>query len=156
MESDRLNRWLTLGANVAVLVGIVLLIYELQQNREMMRAQTRNEISSRLVDIQMTVASSPQLADTLVRGRSGDELSPAEQLQFANRNVAMYRYWENVHYQYRLGLYDEEEFTSQRDAWRNYVNSSKPVAEIWCRIRETSSAEYVAEVDPLLTEYTCD
>ena len=39
MESDRLNRWLTLGANIGVLVGLVVLIVEIGQNTEMMRAQ---------------------------------------------------------------------------------------------------------------------
>jgi len=147
---------LTLGANIAVLLGILLLVFELQQNRDMMLAQTRNEISSKLIDMQMTVASNPQMADMLIRARTGEELTPGERFQFQNRNVAMYKYWENVQYQYRLGLYDENEYKAQRDAWRNYVNSSKAVADIWCIIRTTSSADFVAEVDPLLTEYSCD
>ena len=45
MESDRLTRWLTIGANVGVLIGIVLLIAELAQNRDMMRAQVRHELA---------------------------------------------------------------------------------------------------------------
>lgn len=121
-----------------------------------MRAQTRNEISSKLTDMQMTVASNPEMADMLVRARNGEELSPGESFQFLNRNIAMYKYWENVHYQYRLGLYDENEFIGQREAWRLYVNSSKAVADVWCVIRGTSSSEFVAEVDPLLTDYSCD
>lgn len=39
MKSDRLNRWLTLGANLGVLVGIILLIIELDQNQDMLQAQ---------------------------------------------------------------------------------------------------------------------
>ena len=46
MDSDRLNRWLTLGANLGVLVGIVLLLLELDQNRKLMRAKTRDHIAS--------------------------------------------------------------------------------------------------------------
>jgi len=45
MDSERLNRWMTLGANIAVLVGMALIIVEFNQNREMMHASTRNEIS---------------------------------------------------------------------------------------------------------------
>ena len=41
MDSDRLNRWLTLGANVGVLIGIVFLAFELQQNNENLAAQQR-------------------------------------------------------------------------------------------------------------------
>jgi hypothetical protein len=32
MQSNRLDRWLTLGTNISVLVGIVLLIVEINQN----------------------------------------------------------------------------------------------------------------------------
>ena len=94
MDTDKVNRWLTLGANLGVLAGIILLVVELEQNREMMRAQTRNAISSKLTEIQMTVASNPQLADLLARARSGEDLTPGERAQFRNRNGAMYRYWD--------------------------------------------------------------
>lgn len=156
LDSDRLNRWLTFGANLAVLAGIGLLVYELQQNRVMMRAQTRNEISSRLIDMQMTVAENSEFADIEMRARAGEELAPNERWRFFNRNLAMYKYWENVHYQYRLGLYDEEEFTMQRQAWANYVNSAKSVADVWCVIRDTSSPQFVAEVNALLEDFSCD
>jgi len=35
MDSDKTNRWLTLGANIGVLIGIMLLVFELTENREM-------------------------------------------------------------------------------------------------------------------------
>jgi hypothetical protein len=34
MDWDKVNRWLTLTANVGVLVGIVLILIELTQNSE--------------------------------------------------------------------------------------------------------------------------
>jgi hypothetical protein len=49
MDSDRLNRWLTLGANLGVLVGIVVLIAEIAQNTEMMRAQMAQERANQIV-----------------------------------------------------------------------------------------------------------
>ena len=39
MELGRTNQWLTLLTNVGVLVGILLLVVELKQNRDLMRAQ---------------------------------------------------------------------------------------------------------------------
>jgi hypothetical protein len=39
MDADNVNRWLTLGANVGVLVGIILILLELNQNAELMLAQ---------------------------------------------------------------------------------------------------------------------
>ena len=42
MKPDNLNKWLTLGANVGVLIGIILLVAELNQNSTLMRAQIFN------------------------------------------------------------------------------------------------------------------
>jgi hypothetical protein len=43
LKADAINRWLTLGANLGVLVGIFLLIAELNQNSTLMRAQIFND-----------------------------------------------------------------------------------------------------------------
>ena len=49
MESDRINRWLTLGANIGVLIGIVVLTIEIAQNTDMMRAQMAQERANQIV-----------------------------------------------------------------------------------------------------------
>lgn len=38
MNADNVNKWLTLSANIGVVIGLVLLIVEIGQNTEMMRA----------------------------------------------------------------------------------------------------------------------
>ena len=40
LNTVKLNQWLTLGANLGVLAGLLLLVVELNQNHEMMRSQT--------------------------------------------------------------------------------------------------------------------
>jgi len=39
MDMERLNRWITLGANVGILVGLILVGYEIRQNSDLVRAQ---------------------------------------------------------------------------------------------------------------------
>ena len=155
MNSDRLNRWLTLGANLGVLVGIILLVVELNQNREMMRAQTRNELAMGIVDLLQTPAANEQLADVLFRANAGEEITPRELFQFELRTNALFRYWEDVHYQYRVGLYDEIEFDRQRDAWKRSFDLSARQADYWCRVRLLYSPEFMAEMDRLLTDNPC-
>ena len=65
MDSGRLTRWLTLGANVAVLAGLALVVVELSQNREMMRAQTRHQVAAGIVDLLLVPAGNQQLADLI-------------------------------------------------------------------------------------------
>ena len=155
MDSDRLNRWLTLGANVGVLIGIILLVIELDQNRDMMRAQARNEIASELVNLLSMSAGNSELASIMRRANAGESLTADELFQFRERQVAIFRYWENVHYQYRQGLYDKSEFARQKDAWRAYVNQSKAVADQWCSIRGAVAEDFGAEIDGLLVHFSC-
>jgi hypothetical protein len=42
-DTDRLHRWLTLGANVGVLIGLVLVIVQINQNTQMARTAYKNE-----------------------------------------------------------------------------------------------------------------
>ena len=155
MNADKVNRWLTLGANIGVLLGIILLVAELNQNSAMVRAQTRNEMSKTLVELLSLTAGNGELARILRRANAGEELTPDERLQFQERQLAMFRYWENVHYQFREGLYDETEFSKQRDAWRAYVNQSQAIADAWCGVRNFVANEFAVEVDKLLAISDC-
>ena len=154
MDKDRFNRWLSLAANLGVLAGIILLVFELGQNREMMRAQTRNEISVQLVDLLSQTASSDELSSLLFRSESGEPLSGEEKVQFQGRALAMLRYFENVHYQYRKGMYDEEEFSAQREAWRRFISNPAYVS-IWCTWRATFSPEFGVAFEALFSTHTC-
>ena len=156
MKDDRLMRWLTIGANLGVLIGLLLLIAELNQNREMMRAQIRHELAMGIVSLLDTPASNQQLANVLFRGISGEKLTPSEMYQFEMRTNALFRYWEDVHYQYRVGLYDDAEFEKQRDAWKESLERSPLARDYWCKVRLLYSPEFAREMDGLLAATPCD
>jgi hypothetical protein len=156
MEKISLDRWLSLVANFGVLVGIILLTVELGQNRDMMKSQTKSDLAMGVVTLTLEIASNEQFADVLARARAGKSLTPGETLQFSNQNIAMHRYWESVHYQYRNGLYDEADFSTHKKAWRIIMNRDSPSVEIWCARRSTFSPEYVAEIDGMLEQFTCE
>ena len=47
MKTGTINQWVTLGANIGVLLGILLLAYELNQNNQLMEAEARfNQLSA--------------------------------------------------------------------------------------------------------------
>ena len=46
MNTENLNKWLTLSANLGVIAGIVFVAFELRQNSELMRAQISMDRSS--------------------------------------------------------------------------------------------------------------
>jgi hypothetical protein len=156
MKLIGVNRWLSLLANLGVLAGIVLVAYELAQNRALMEAQTRNEVSVQVVDLMRDVSTDPGLANLLRRAASGDPLSEDEVVQYLNRKLAMLRYFENVHYQFRRGLYDEVEFLRQQEAWRNWIRRGGPAQQqVWCDWRETFSPDFRLAFDSLHGSLTC-
>lgn len=154
-RADRFHRWLTLAANLGVLVGILLLVLELNQNRTMIRAQTRSELSTGIVDLFTAVAENPELASLRRRADAGEKLGPDEMYRYEIITRAFFRYWENVHYQYRHGLYDDIEFARQKDAWRDYASSSPALARWWCAHRAEFSPEFASEFDDLLPAGAC-
>lgn len=154
MRADSVNRWLTLGANFGVLIGIIVLLTELNQNSTMMRAQTRNEVTAGLIDLTSGIWNNSQFADVHRRGYNGEELTATERHQLNFHYLAVFRYFENFHYQYRQGLYDETEFSAHRKAYTDVMNS-KLVVEFWCDYRDGISPEARADLDSLLTAYTC-
>lgn len=155
MNSDVLTRWLAIGGNAAVVIGLLLLVYELNQTRELTRAQMRSEISGGIYDLLAMTANNEQLADLMMRADSGQPLTDAEYFQYSSRTRAMIRYFENVHYQYRVGLYDDAEFGRQKIAWANYLNGSARAPEIWCEYQHVVSAEFAAELNTLLDRDPC-
>jgi len=134
---------------VGVLVGLLLLVVELNQNHEMMRSQTRHEMAAGIVGLLLVPASNEQLSNLMYRADTGQELTPEERYQFNMRSNALFRYWEDAHYQYRVGLYDETEFTKQREAWRAALVRSAGMRSYWCNVRALYSPEFMAEMDAL-------
>lgn len=156
MTGRRVSRWLSLAANLGALAGILLIVVQLRQNRDLMRAQVRHELAMGIVELLNVPAADSQLASVLRRGALGEPLTPDEQFQFELRSNALLRYWEDVHYQYRQGLYDEVEYAAQKEAWGRTMGSSVGLAVYWCGVRGAYSPRFRAELDDLPAARPCD
>jgi hypothetical protein len=150
MSKERLIQAIALGANCVTILGLLLVIVQLQQNRALMRAQVRHELATTIVDLLNSSASNSQLASVLRRAGQGEQLTEDEQFQFRLRSNALFRYWEDVHYQYRLGLYDEEEYSRQKAAWKATFASSVGLVNYWSEVRTLYSPRFESEIDGLL------
>jgi len=156
LKKLELGQTLQLLGNAGVIIGILLLVYELNQNRDMMMAQTRNELSQGLIEILLDVSNNEERTSIYARGSAGEALSEIESRQYRIIGTAEIRYHENVHYQYRHGLYDAEEYEAHRTAWRNAVYRAKGRVEVFCTIRPGPSPEFVAEIEGLLSTHKCE
>jgi hypothetical protein len=157
MSNDgRWKAYLDLAGAIAVLLGLIFVGLELRQNQQMMRAQIRNDLSVGLNDVILIIAANEQLADVRRRFGGGEQLTRTEINQLWSWENAIFRYWENVHYQYRNGLYDEVEFLAQREAWRKSMHRSRAHRYHWCDWGETYSPEFRADMDKLTPADSCE
>lgn len=156
MSKDRLIQAIALAANCVTILGLILVIMQLRQNRTLMRAQVRHELASTIVELINSWSNNSQLASVIRRGNLGEELTVEEQFQFRMRANALLRYWEDVHYQHRLGLYDDEEFSKQKAAWTDSFAKSIGLVNYWCEVRPLYSPLFAAEIDGLLPPHSCE
>ncbi len=150
MKKIDLSQTISIVANLGFLIGILLLVYELNQNRTAMQAQTRNAIAETLVNLLALEASTPELMAMEAKLEAGEPLTPAEMRMNANMRTAYQRFRENVYYQYRIGLYEESEYTGQREIWARGLNTSEAERNRWCRSRANYSEMYRNEIDSVL------
>ena len=150
MSKERLMQWIALAANGGTIIGLLMVIMQLQQNRTLMRAQVRHELATTIVELLNSSASNGQLASVERRAGLGEQLTEDEQFQFRLRSNALFRYWEDVHYQYRQGLYDEVEYSRQKAAWKATFANSVGFLNYWFEVRTLYSPRFASEIDGLL------
>jgi hypothetical protein len=149
MNIDRASQAVQLAANVGVILSIVFLAYQIGEQRELIKAQTRTVVSSDAIGLLVSEATDEGLVSAERRSWDGEELSPDDRFRLDRISRAWFRYYGNVFYQNRIGLVDEMEFAGSREAFR--FRLSRPgVAAIWCDVVEQHSAAFAAEVERLL------
>ena len=151
MDTDRLNRWLTLAANFAVLLSIIFLAVEIRQNTEMTRAQITQSRADTAINLADSFYNSEFLPDILVKTRSNEALSPAEGARFRFWLRATLRNLDNNFQQAGRGLLGEHIPRATASAIENAILSNNAAALEYCsESKEIFSDEFAAFVDEVL------
>jgi hypothetical protein len=134
MQSNKLDRWLTLGTNIGVLIGIILLIVEINQNNELVRVQIEQARSDTYVAWQREVASGDHVAPLFAKLEVQDggifskldftQLDPVEMERIRAIAAARFYDYETLYAQYERGFVSEE-YWKQRIA---------PTIHIWAPV----------------------
>jgi hypothetical protein len=151
---DKLNQWLTLGANLAVVAGIVFLAVELHQNTEAIQAQTRDSITEKQMEFSGWIGTSAEVGGLYRRGFDGGyaDLDPDERVTFQFLLHGIIREWENSHYQYERGLFTSDEFQARAARWERNMKNSVGYRDVWGSVGETFSPSFRAEIDRIVAE----
>ena len=108
MDRSRLNEWLTIATNVAVVIGIIILAIEIRQNSVALRFNVLQSVSTESNPLNLALATDASMRETWVLGlREPDSLTESQKLQLNATLHVWFNNAQNWYYQVRSGVLDE-------------------------------------------------
>ena len=150
MNTERLNTWLALTANVGVIVGLIIVAVELNQNSDLMRIQISQNRADAAMAANESEFNSDYLPQIKVKIAAGDELSAEEIMRFRGSFRAANRNQDNVLQQYNAGMLSGNSPRSVRDFAEKVVAPYRQAREEWESQKIAYSDEYIALVDEVI------
>ena len=136
-------------AALGVVASLVFVGLEITQNTDIVKAQTRGEITQSILSL-IEAERHPDIMEAHLRTRRGEALSDEQKYLLLNMANATLRVWENTYYQYSAGLFDEDEYQADLVVWGE-VTAHPIYIEHWLGNRMTYSAQFRAVIDGLVS-----
>ena len=115
MEFDRLNRWVTLLANIGVVAGIFFLAVETRQSNLATRIAARDSASQGHIDYMSFAVVPSILAVARIKMSRGEGLTDLESDQLRRFHAMRWRHYERVFFLHQYDVISDDE-------WRGYEN----------------------------------
>jgi hypothetical protein len=112
MESDKINRWISLGANIGVIIGLIMLVIEVRHANNLAEASAYRSRGDEIQAVLNSVALSSDLAEILVKvdTQGVNALSDVETKRFwAYLRAGIFR-MQNQFNDYNLGYLDDDSY----------------------------------------------
>jgi hypothetical protein len=103
MNTQSIKHNIEIFANVGVLLGIILLAYEVNQNNQLLSAEARGMHMSIRSDFQQRLASDEGLMNLRLKAAQGEELSQTEEWRLMGDAFSSFTNWEWEFDQYQDG-----------------------------------------------------
>ena len=126
---------------IAIILSLIFVGMQINQNYEMMRYQTRSELALALSQRMWDAANSPYFS-SINFAVDPDTLTGLDKERQKTGFNSIFRLYENMYYQYKNGLFDEDEFNVEAQAWKDIVNLKGP-SELLCSQPEVWSKEFI-------------
>ena len=152
MKAEILNSWLSLGATLGVVVGLILLIIEIGQNTEMMRAQINQSRTDTAMSQQVATYTSDYTPAMLAKVDRGEQLSDEEMIRYETYLRAFNRNQDNNLWQYNQGFLGENIPRSIRNGVRGVIGGNELGIAVWDSQKITYTEEYVAFVEEAIAD----
>ena len=150
MDSDRLNRWMTLAANLGVLMGVFLLIVELRQNTESSELQAAQSYVALSHELDFRIVDDPSLIALFLT--PSDDRTPEDSVRLDRWYFGAFRTWENGFFLHDRGVLDDDLWAGQEAFIAYRLNRSDEMRNYYQTNRNHFSAGFVEFLDGLLEE----
>jgi len=156
VKTEKLNQWLTLFANIGVLVGIVFLAIEIDQNTENLEMNRQVALteayanrSSTVQDAQVAAALSSDFGEIYVKWQRGgsEVLTESERFRVSSWETARVFRLESQYIMWEQGLLEEEFIETLRDITLRNAEGWRDLGILW-----TPSGGFRKEVERALQE----
>ncbi len=137
MANQRLSDWASAAeiiGSVAIVVTLIVLIFEMRGNTDEMRAATLANLAARTQAFPLAVATNPQVANLWARIEAGEELSPSDEAQIKGVVVIALKLEEKSFIARRDGRLDEEVWRT-RAAFALLVLRHQSLRDYWKQMR---------------------
>ena len=157
MKANSVSRWLTLGANLGVLVGIVFLAIELRQNNELLEAQTRADNFDRMIGFAEQIMENPTLATVLQKTENNEEITEVEDILLRAMALRTFRQLEWTFREVEAGRLDGP---VPVEIFRKGFGSEGifrwPLGEYWAGMKQFFAPDFVQFVEENIVNRKAD
>ncbi len=133
LNTEDVNKWLTLLANTGVLVGIIFLALEIRQSNRIAIASTEINIREQFKTINELVLANDTVAVLLVKAKdTSSEFSDVEMEKLYSYLYAHMNTWMGLEVAYDNGMLTRETFDAALDDVRGVLGeypAMKPIAQ---------------------------
>ena len=125
----------------SVLITVYFLVTELKEQNRVARANARQNIADSHQQLTLT-GLDDNLIKIKLKVKKNEKLSEEEESAYVTHFTAILRARQSQHYQYRIGMLDEGEWTAMLASFRTLLKDKKNI-EIWTWIAPTFPKDFV-------------
>lgn len=127
-HTDNILKWLTIGANIAILIGLLFVIFELRQNNNALKMQSQDAIADGFMQLNLASISDSSVARIWVVGLyEPQKLNDVEAIRFSFYLRGVFNQLQRIYSLYQTGTISELEWSSYAEeaAFMMYSNGGQ-------------------------------
>ena len=138
-------------ASIGVILSLIFVGVQIQQSREIAIADIYQQRTALLISQLNPFLPPERIHEAIEKISAGQPLSASENRMMSTLMSTRIAYWENNHFQYQLGLLDEEQWKASQNNIRR-LGSVPNFRETWLLERHEVRKSFADEVDKILAE----